>query len=143
LKQAGRTSAAALALTSFRGEPARLKPSPGLTEPEGRLFLDLVLAASPAHFQEIDRPLIDAYVRALVLLTESTKAIAAAPNTASAALLKTQAQAYTMVHGLAMRLRCSPQARAGHVNPASRLPHAAGSYYDRDALQDDDWNPSS
>jgi hypothetical protein len=143
LKQPGRKTAEAVALASFRGEPARLTPSPGLSEAERKLFCDLVLASSPGYFQELDRPLIDAYVRALVLLTESTKAIAAAPNTASAALLKTQAQAYTMVHGLAMRLRCSPQARAGHVNPASRLPHAAGSYYDRDALQDDDWNPSS
>ena len=141
MKQAGRTSAAALALTGFRGEPARLKPSPGLTEPEGRLFLDLVLAASPAHFQEIDRPLIDAYVRALVLLTESTKAIAAGPDNASTALLKVNAQAYRMVHGLAMRLRVSPQARAGHNNPASALPRGSRSYYDRAALEGDDWNP--
>ena len=110
---------------AFRGEPARLRPSPGLSEAERKLFLDIVLASSPGHFQEIDRPLIDAYVRALVLLTETTKAIAAAPDNASAALLKVNAQAYRMVHGLAMRLRVSPQARAGHNNPASALPRAA------------------
>jgi hypothetical protein len=141
LKQAGRTSRDALALAAYRAEPERLRPSPGLTEHERRHFVDLVLAASPTHFQEIDRPLIDAYTRALVLLAETTKTIAAAPDKAPAALLKTQSQAYTMVHGLAMRLRCSPQARAGHVNPASRLPRAARSYYDRAALEDDEWNP--
>jgi hypothetical protein len=141
LQQPGRKSQDAVALASYRGEPARLRPSPGLSETERVLFADLVLASSPGHFQEVDRPLIDAYVRALVLLTETTKAIAACPDNASTALLKVNAQAYRMVHGLAMRLRVSPQARAGHNNPASRLPRAARSYYDRNALDDDSWNP--
>jgi hypothetical protein len=141
LTQPGRKTAEAVALASYRGEPARLTPSPGLSEVERKLFCDLVLASSPGHFQEIDRPLIDAYCRALVLLTETTKAIAACPDNASTALLKVNAQAYRMVHGLAMRLRVSPQARAGHNNPASRLPRAAVSYYDRNALEGDDWNP--
>ena len=137
----GRKTQEAVALASFRGEPARLPPSPGLSEVERKLFCDIVLASSPGHFQEIDRPLIDAYCRALVLLTETTKAIAACPDNASTALLKVNAQAYRMVHGLAMRLRVSPQARAGHNNPASRLPRAARSYYDRAALEGDEWNP--
>jgi hypothetical protein len=141
LAQPGRKTAEAVAFTSFRGEPARLKPSPGLSETERVLFADIVLASSPGHFQEIDRPLIDAYVRALVLLTETTKAIAACPDNASTALLKVNAQAYRMVHGLAMRLRVSPQARAGHNNPASQLPRGSRSYYDRAALEDDSWNP--
>ena len=50
MKQAGRTSRDALALAAYRAEPERLQPSPGLTEPERRLFVDLVLAASPTHF---------------------------------------------------------------------------------------------
>ena len=105
------------------------------------LFADIVLASSPGHFQEVDRPLLDCYVRALVLVESTTRTIAANPDDASPALLKTQAQAFRMVDHLAMRLRCSPQARAGHVNPASRLPRAARRYYDRNALEGDDWNP--
>jgi hypothetical protein len=141
MAQPGRKSAEAVALAPYRGEPARLRPSPGLTEAERRLFADIVLASSPGHFQEVDRPLLDCYVRALVLVESTTRTIAANPDDASPALLKTQAQAFRMVDRLAMRLRCSPQARAGHVNPASRLPRAARSYYDRNALEGDDWNP--
>ena len=64
MAQPGRKSAEAVALAPYRGEPARLRPSPGLTEAERRLFADIVLASSPGHFQEVDRPLLDCYVRA-------------------------------------------------------------------------------
>ena len=61
MAQPGRKTAEAVALASFRGEPARLPPSPGLSEVERKLICDIVLASSPGHFQEIDRPMIDAY----------------------------------------------------------------------------------
>ena len=139
MKQAGRKSAAALALTGFRGEPARLKPSPGLTEPEGKLFPDLVLAGSPGHFQEVDRPLIDAYVRALVRDREHDQAIAAVPTMPRPGWSRRRRKPFAWCTAS----RCAPLFAASscrHINPASGC-RVLPQLYDRAALEGDDWNP--
>jgi hypothetical protein len=59
--------------------------------------------------------------------------IAANMAGASPALLQAQAQATKAVHDLAMRLRCSPQARAGHTNPRTKRASPL-SYYDTQRL---------
>ena len=141
MAQPGRKSQEAVALAPYRAEPARLRPSPGLSEPEGKLFADIVLASSPGHFQEVDRPLLDCYVRAWWGGRRRPGRSPPIPTMHRPGCSRRRRKPFAWSDRLAMRLRCSPQARAGHVNPASKLPRAARSYYDRNALEDNSWNP--
>jgi phage terminase small subunit len=128
----GRKSSYALATPSFG--PARLSPPADLTEPKARrFFLDLVSAARQEHFQPIDVPLLVLYCRMLAQAERATEAIAADMAGASPALLEAQRQAVKGVHDLAMRLRCSPQARLSKVNARTKRPESLA-YYDRQKL---------
>jgi hypothetical protein len=112
-------------------EGERLRAPTDLGEPQREVFADLVASARPDHFQPCDLPLLTAYCRAAVIERETSEAIRKAPLAAAASLLKANEQAVRALHMLAMRLRCSPQARQGHKSKRSNTDAASMSYYER------------
>jgi hypothetical protein len=127
----GRPSADSLSAPQF--QPSRLQPSPQLTGRARDVFVALVASATPQHFQEIDRPLIALYATMVAQAEAASAEIAKDMAGASPALLEAQRQAVRGAHDLAMRLRCSPQARMGHTNPRTRRASPL-SYYDTQKL---------
>jgi hypothetical protein len=115
--------------------PERLKPPDDLDGETRTIFLDLVLAASPTHFEPVDRPLLCAYCRAAALERQASAAIAENIAAATPSLLAVQAQATKTMHDLSMRLRLSPQARSGHLTTRAKRATPVLSYYDRRRLE--------
>jgi phage terminase small subunit len=135
MRQPGRPSSAAAALAYGHG-PERLKPPAGLDGELRQIWLDLVTAAKPEHFQPVDAPLLALFCRMVVQAERASGEIAKDMAAASPSLLQAQAQAVKAVHDLSMRLRVSPQARSGHLTRRTReVPRS--SYYDRAALEHD------
>jgi phage terminase small subunit len=128
MRRPGHPSASAPVL-AFQGE--RLRPPTDLGEAEREVFADLVGNSRADHFQPCDLPLLTAYCRASVIERETSEAIRKAPLAATASLLKANEQAVRTLHMLAMRLRCSPQARQGHKSKRSDTDAASVSYYER------------
>ena len=62
-----RKSAAALTVVAVDGRASRLKPPPTLSEPERRVFVDIVSACNPGHFHACDLPLLARYCEAAAL----------------------------------------------------------------------------
>jgi phage terminase small subunit len=114
----------------------RIAPPDDLTGAARALFLDLVMACRPAHFQQSDAPLLASYCQAVILEKEAASMIqnniAAATNT----LIKVQQTAHQTMHRLAVRLRISPQSRQPTVSPGTNTKPGNGSYYDKMRLGD-------
>ena len=134
MRQPGRPSSAAAVLAYGHG-PERLKPPGDLDGEAHQIWLDLVTAAKPEHFQPVDAPLLALFCRMVVQAERATAEIAKDMAAASPSLLQAQAQAAKAVHDLSMRLRVSPQARSGHVTKRTREA-APASYYDRMRLME-------
>jgi phage terminase small subunit len=136
-----RQSAEAAALVfsgNVSGAPERIRPPAELEGPSREVFVDLVAAAKPGHFQEIDIPLLAAYCRAAVMERESAAAISEAPAAAPPPLLKVHAQSVRALYLLSQRLRLSPQSRQPNLSRGSATkPPAAMSAYERMALERD------
>jgi phage terminase small subunit len=136
-----RQSAAAAALVfpgAVSGPPERIRPPAELAGPAREVFVGLVAAAKPGHFQEIDIPLLAAYCRAAVMEREASAAISRALTAAPPPLLKVHAQSVRTLHMLSQRLRLSPQSRQPNVSRGSATrPAVAMSAYERMALERD------
>jgi hypothetical protein len=50
MRQRGRKSADNVVALAVNGESPRLEPPPTLTDPERRLFVEIVAACKPTHF---------------------------------------------------------------------------------------------
>jgi phage terminase small subunit len=139
--QVPRQSAAATALVfagNVSGQPERIRPPVELAAPAREVFVGLVAATKPGHFQEIDIPLLAAYCRAVVMEREASAAISKAPAAAPPPLLKVHAQAVRALYLLSQRLRLSPQSRQPNVSRGSATkPASAMSAYERMALERD------
>jgi phage terminase small subunit len=136
-----RQSAAAAALIfsgAVSGQPERIRPPAELEGPAREVFVGLVAAAKPGHFQAIDSPLLAAYCRAVVTEREASAAISEAISAAPPPLLKVHAQSLRALYLLSQRLRLSPQSRQPNVSRGSATkPTAAMSAYERMALERD------
>jgi hypothetical protein len=121
MKQRGRKSAAALAVTAVDGRPTRLNPPSTLSEPERRAFLDLVASVVPEHFVPCDLPLVCAYVRAIAL--EERAAVQLRKTATDSKWLAVWEKAQRAMVALSLRLRLSPQARIRNAKPD---PYAGG-----------------
>ena len=134
-----RRSAASLAVQPTYQRPVeRLIPPVDMPEPERRLWLDLVAAAKPDHFQRIDEPLLAAYVRACVLEQRAAAEIGKYFPAPTPPMLATHKQAVRTMYALAMRLRVSPQARQPNVSRGSATSAKPMSYYERWNLENPD-----
>jgi phage terminase small subunit len=127
----GRKSSDALAAPSFG--PERVRPPPDLDPKARAIFVEIIAAARPEHFQPVDSALLCAYCRAAAIEREAAAAIMAQPA-AAPALLETYKAAATVMRTLAVRLRIGPQSRSGHTNPRMRKAEPT-SYYDRMRLE--------
>ena len=134
MRQPGRPSSAAAVLAYGYGRE-RLPPPADLDGEARKVWLDLVSAAQPEHFQAIDAPLLALFCNMIVQAERATVEIGKDMAAASPSLLAAQAQAAKAVHDLSMRLRVSPQARSGHVTKRRRET-APTSYYDRMRLME-------
>jgi phage terminase small subunit len=136
-----RQSAAALALAfpgNISGEPERIRPPSELEGPAREVFVRLVAAAKPGHFQAIDAPLLATFCRAAAMERTSSAAISEAPSAAPPPLLKVHEQAVRTLYLLAQRLRLSPQSRQPNISRGSATkPAAPLSAYERMALARD------
>jgi hypothetical protein len=118
----------------------RIAPPDDLTGPARELFLDLVQAVRPRHFQPCDIPLLSSYARAIVIEREAALMIQDNIKGATLAVIRVQQMAFQVVHRLAIRLRLSPQGRQPTLSNANTKPSNNHSYYDRMRLMgiDDD-----
>jgi hypothetical protein len=126
-----RKSAASLGFPTVTGSPERLRPPPGLSEPERAIFLDLVAGTKPDAFRSSDTPLLAAYCRAIALEIRSAQELSNGDDKA----LTRWAQAIKSMVALSMRLRLSPQARAPNNPSRPGRPEPVMSYYDRMRLE--------
>jgi len=128
MRQHGRKSAANLVTLVVDGSPARLGPPASLPEVERAIFVALVDACDPRHFQASDLPLLVQYVQAIVLANEVAEHLrtegAVVKGKPSPWLLVLEKSQRAVV-ALSMRLRLSPQSNCrqrnkGHFASASR-----------------------
>jgi hypothetical protein len=133
MRSPGRPSSAA-AVLAYGHVPERLKPLADLNREARQVWLDLVSAAKPEHFQPVDAPLLALFCKMMVQAKRATAEIGKDMAAASPSLLAAQAQAVRAAHDLSMRLRVSPQARSGHVTKRTRETQPT-SYYDRMRLE--------
>jgi hypothetical protein len=99
---------------------AIIQPLHGQSEPERKLFADLV-AANPAHFRSSDLPLLCQYVQAATLSEQAAVELRVSPVVGGrpSPWLTVFEKASRALVALSMRLRLSPQARAPN-NPGSK-----------------------
>jgi hypothetical protein len=110
----------------------RVEPPADLSGPEKELFLDVVLAVRPDHFQPVDAQLLADFCRAKVVEREAAEKIKRGP--ATPVLIKTWLAAHQIADKLVCRLKISPQAR---FHKRDHKPSAAPvSYYDRMRLDE-------
>jgi hypothetical protein len=100
----GRKSSASFVTPIYGAGPERIKPPADMDEKARQIFLDLVTAATPEHFQAIDAPLLRCYAEAIVQAREAGKIIGADIVNAPRAALKAQEQAGRIIRPQA-RLR--------------------------------------
>jgi phage terminase small subunit len=133
-----RKSLAALSAVTVDGRPSRLKPPAYLSDAERKVFLDLVSAVDPRHFQPSDMPLLCRYVEACALgeqAAEHLRRNGAVSFDKASPWIVIQEKAVRAMVALSMRLRLSPQARQAN-NPTR--PHGGNgvSVYERMRLDD-------
>ncbi len=81
------------------------------------LFVDLVMACRPTHFQQSDAPLLASYARAVITEKEAALLIQDNIKDATSTLIKVQQSSHQTMHRLAIRLRLSPVS-AGERGPS-------------------------
>jgi hypothetical protein len=114
----GRKSSDALAAPSFG--PERLRPPPDLDPKARAIFVDIIAAARPEHFQPVDSALLCAYCRAVAIERECAVRIMTDP-VAAPELLETYKAATTVM-------------RIGNA-PAHRAAVASGAYQSKDGAR--------
>jgi hypothetical protein len=133
VRQPGRKSS--FSTFSITGAAPRLRPSAELGPLEQRVFLDIVASCQPEHFRESDRPLLESYVRNVVLeksaFAEYTREPVLADGTASP-WKAVQTDARRALVDSSLRLRLAPQAR----QKVSTKAEPQLSYYERVALME-------
>ena len=117
MQQCGRKSAAAVAATSFDGQPPRLDPPEALSDAERSVFVEVTNACSPRHFTASDLPLLISFAQTTVI-ARSAGASAASDLQA----LTIWEKAVRLQAMLATRLRLSPQSRLDPKTVARRQP---------------------
>jgi hypothetical protein len=123
MAQRGRKSAASLATPRLDGRPARLRPPASLSEPERRVFLDLVGACDARHFVPSDLPLLRRYVEAVALgdlAAQELRGGAVVAGRVSPWVI-VQEKSVRAMGLLSLRLRLSPQARIRTAKPAGQV----------------------
>jgi hypothetical protein len=102
-----------------------------LSEAERTIFVDLVSATKPSHFQASDLPLLCRYVEAAALGDEAATQLrlGAVIGGKPSPWITVQEKAVRAMVALSMRLRLSPQAR--QANNPTRSPPAANIYEQR------------
>jgi hypothetical protein len=125
-----RKSQSARATSSASSPLSRLHPPPTLSEPERRIFLDLISACAADHFRQSDLPLLCRYCEAIDLAERAAKELRSSPVFAGkiSPWVIVQEKAGRTIIALSMRLRLSPQARQVR-QPSS--PQQPISYYQR------------
>ena len=133
-----RKSTAALTVIAVDGRASRLKPPPTLSEPERRVFVDIVSACNPGHFHACDLPLLARYCEAAALgdLAAIELRRGAVIDGKPSPWIVVQEKAVRAMVSLSMRLRLSPQSRLDAKTVARR--QTSPSYYERMSLDDDD-----
>jgi hypothetical protein len=121
MKQRGRKSAAARAVSGPEDPETRLEPPRSLSVAERKLFVDLVSSVVPEHFVHCDLPLVCAYVRAIALEERAAAQLRKTP--ADGKWLAVWEKAQRAMVALSLRLRLSPQARVRNTKPD---PYAGG-----------------
>jgi phage terminase small subunit len=124
--------------TPFGLPNQRLKPPPGLKEPEKSIFLDLVTQVPATQFQGSDVPLIVRYCELVALCEQAMREMRATgmvdADGKPSSWFSIYTQAVKALTTLAMRLRLGPQSRAFKAPKRTVAPL---SYYDRLALGGD------
>jgi phage terminase small subunit len=113
--QRGRKPAAALAVRPIgNGTKPQIEAPEGLSADESAVFVTLMSAAPPGHFQASDEPLVAEYATAVAQARRAREhlhiegdVVGGKPN----AWLVVQEKAQRAIVSLSMRLRLSPQAR--------------------------------
>jgi hypothetical protein len=115
---------------------ARLKPPPGLGEPERKAFLALVVSVPAGQFREADIPLLCRWSELSVMAEVAAGELAAGGMVTAGGKVSPwfsiHEKAVRSLAMLALRLHIAPQSR-GHAAPKT-LP-ASLSYYDRQKLE--------
>ena len=132
-----RKSSAALAVVGVDGRPGRLRPPATLSDSERTVFVNLVGACKPEHFQASDLPLLARYCEATVLAEQAAEHLRTEGAVIAGRVspwITVQEKAIRALTALSMRLRVSPQARAPN-NPSRPQP---ANVYERMALRDEE-----
>jgi hypothetical protein len=123
MRQRGRRSAEALAISRIDGKPPRLTAPAGLNAKERALFEQLVNAADPQHFRRTDIPVLIGFVQASLLSRK----------------LGRDSDATRTMASLATRLRLTPASRTDPKTIArQRLPAAIGPWRKEPCEDSDD-----
>jgi phage terminase small subunit len=107
-----------------------------LSDPERRVFIEIVAACDANHFQPSDLPLVCRYVEAVVLAEEAARELreeGAVVDCKPSPWITVQEKAVRALVAVSMRLRLSPQAR--QPNNPKRPPTVSA--YERMNLLDD------
>src|SRR5262245_48483378 len=107
-----RKSATAIELTAIEGRANRLRPPSTLSEPERKIFLDLVGACRVDHFQACDLPLLVAYCQACAqsdLAVQHLRDEGYVIDGKASPWVVIQEKATRSMTAFSMRLRVSPQ----------------------------------
>jgi hypothetical protein len=140
-----RKSAAALSVVSLGSRPTRLCPPSSLSEPARIVFIDLINACKPTHFQKSDLPLLVRFAEAAALADEADVHMRSEGPVVAGRVspwLTVSEKANRILLGLSLRLRISPQARQPN-NPGKARGGPEPSYYDTMQLESDDGNGST
>jgi phage terminase small subunit len=111
----GRKSVAEISTPVIDDHSFRLKPPSSLSEPERKVFVDLVASVVPEHFVQCDLPLVCAYCRAIVLEQRAAAQLRKTPTDSK--WLAVWEKAQRAMVALSLRLRLSPQARVRNAKP--------------------------
>ena len=129
-----RKSSAAVAFSTI-SPGARLHPPEDLAGPERKLFVDLVVACRPDHFQNSDAVILAAYCRAIVLEKTASAGLVADGHVAAdgkpSGWLPILQAATRVISTYSRLLRLNP---AGRQSVPSSEPGAA-SYYERMSME--------
>ena len=137
-----RPSTAGIAAEQYSPPPIhqRIKPPADLDGDAKKIFMDIVIACRPEHFQGCDVPLLASYCRAVVLEKTATKLIAEDPEKVSRGLIQTQKTAFTTMRVLCVRLRVSPQGRQPTIAPGTNTKGGNTSFYDNMMLEENGYD---
>ena len=114
--QRGRKSAASLSVVTSISALPRLRAPEGVSDGEASLFRTIVSQCDATHFVESDKPLILAYVQAVLLTRWAFKAMGE-----DGAAFQTWQQAARTMATLATKLRLCPHSRTDPKTISRRL----------------------